>query len=146
MTKLSFHRRPMPIFADYRPLYRMAKFLLVLYLSSRGGKSSIIRLQLFNWVLKDDLRRKMLSKAADDGSLDISVWGLDPSLNSAIQFSLAEGLVERCSNGVSLTDLGKSYIKDLIDREIFKDDVEFLKEIGKDITETMVSQTSDSWG
>ncbi len=136
----------MPIFADYRPLYRMAKFLLVLYLSSRGGKSSIIRLQLFNWVLKDDLRRKMLSKAADDGSLDISVWGLDPSLNSAIQFSLAEGLVERCSNGVSLTDLGKSYIKDLIDREIFKDDVEFLKEIGKDITETMVSQTSDSWG
>lgn len=136
----------MPIFADYRPLYKIARLLLVLHLSSRGGRSSIIRLQLFNWVLKEDARQELLLKAVDKGSLELSVWGLDPSLNSAIQFSLAEKLVERCSSGIVLTELGKNYANELIDKEILKEDIIFLKEIGKEITETMVSQISDSWG
>ena len=146
MTKLSFHRRPMPIFAEYRPLYKIAQILLVLSLSSRSGKSSLIRLQLFNWAIKDSERQKLLINSVENRSLEISVWGLDPSLNSAVQFALAERLVERCSIGISLTDLGKKYIEELVKKEVLKEDVEFLNALGKGITESMISRVSESWG
>ena len=136
----------MPIFADYRPLYKIVQLLLVLFLSSRGGKSSLIRLQLFNWVLKEEERRKLLSNAVRNKTLDTSVWGLDPSLNSAVQFALAEQLIERCSTGVILSDSGRIYIKELIEKEILIEDIEFLTGIGKGITESMIEQASNSWG
>lgn len=136
----------MPIFADYRPLYKIAQLLLTLHLCSRGGKSSFIRLQLFNWILKDNERRTLLIDAVKNQTLDINVWGLDPSLNSAVQFSLAEGLIQRCNNGITLTENGKVYAEELVNKETMKDDIDFLKKIGKGITESMVSQVSDSWG
>lgn len=88
----------------------------------------------------------MLLRALDKGEIDISVWGLDPSLNSAVQFSLAESLVERCSSGIVLTELGKDYVKELIEQDVMTEDIGFLKDVGKEITETMVSKISDSWG
>ncbi|MCG7985464.1 MAG: hypothetical protein JAY90_22350 [Candidatus Thiodiazotropha lotti] len=146
MTKLSFHRRPMPIFANYRPLYKIAKLLLVLHISSRGGKSTLVRLQLFNWVLKESERKDLLRKAAKNGILNVSVWGLDPSLNSATQFALAEGLVNRSGSSIAITEKGRDYIKSLLELESLGEDVDFLREIGKGITESMVTKTSESWG
>ena len=50
----------------------------------------MVRLQLFNWVLKDKKRRVMLKTSVESNNIDISVWGLDPTLNIALQFALAE--------------------------------------------------------
>ena len=145
MTKLSFHRRPMPIFAEYRPMYKMSLILLVLLLSSRSGKSSFIRLHLFNWALKDDKRKDLLLKSSKDKSLDLNIWGFDPSLNIAVQFALAEKLVERDGGSIMMTSLGKEYTKKLFEMEIMKDEASFLVLLGKGITESMVSQASESW-
>lgn len=136
----------MPIFAEYRPLYKIAQILLVLYLSSRGGKSTLIRLQLFNWVLKDNCRSEILINASESGDLNVSVWGLDPSLNSAIQFALAEHLVERYSNGIKITKHGKEYAEKIKNDEGFQDTVTFLSKVEKGITESMILQISESWG
>lgn len=145
MTKLSFHRRPMPIFSEYRPMYKMSLILLVLLLSSRSGKSSFIRLHLFNWALKDDKRKDLLLKSSKDKSLDLNIWGFDPSLNIAVQFALAEKLVERDGGSIMMTSLGKEYTKKLFEMEIMKDEASFLVLLGKGITESMVSQASESW-
>ena len=136
----------MPIFAEYRPLYKISHILLILYLCSRGGKSSLIKLQLFNWVIKDKSRNRFLLEAADAGVLNVNVWGLDPTVNSAIQFGMAEKLLETSSNGVTITSIGKEYIKDIIENNVIEADVNFLTRIGKKITETMVSDVSDTWG
>ncbi len=145
MTKLSFHRRPMPIFAEYRPMYKMSLILLVLLLSSRGGKSSFLRLHLFNWALKDDKRKSLLLKSSKDKKLDLNIWGFDPSLNIAVQFSLAEKLVERDGSSIIMTSLGKEYTKRLFETKIMNDEASFLVSLGKEITESMVSKASESW-
>ena len=136
----------MPIFAEYRPLFKISQILLILFLNSRGGKSSLIRMQLFNWSLKDPLRVKVLTIAANSGVLNLNVWGMDPSLNSAIQFGMAEGLIERNSNGISITEAGRKYVGAILKDEEFKGIYSVLIDIGKSITEKMVTQSSESWG
>ena len=69
MSKLTFHRKPMPLMAEHRPIYKITQLLLVLYLSSRGKKSSLIRLHLFSWVLKDEIRKKMLLESANQNQI-----------------------------------------------------------------------------
>jgi hypothetical protein len=117
----------------------------VLLLSSRGGKSSFLRLHLFNWALKDDKRKSLLLKSSKDKKLDLNIWGFDPSLNIAVQFSLAEKLVERDGSSIIMTSLGKEYTKRLFETKIMNDEASFLVSLGKEITESMVSKASESW-
>ena len=49
---LRFKRRPMAIAAELRPDWKIAALLLILHLSSRGGKSSLRRLHILNWALR----------------------------------------------------------------------------------------------
>src|SRR3546814_3539930 len=49
---LRFERRPSPVLAEHRPMYKIGQVLLILFLASRGGRSSLPRLQLFNWAMK----------------------------------------------------------------------------------------------
>lgn len=136
----------MPIFAEYRPLYKLTQILLVLYINSRGGKSSLIRLQLFNWALKDEKRIQIMIESARERSLVVSVWGMDPSMNSAIQFGLAEGMIKKKNNGISITEYGNIYVGTLIKGDEFKEMYSLLIDIGKGITESMVAEASDLWG
>ncbi|WP_089660442.1 hypothetical protein [Franzmannia pantelleriensis] len=146
MTKLTFNRKPMPIFAEYRPLYKVSQLLMVLMISSRGGKSSIVRLHLFNWALKNDKRKEALLSASKTGTLDIDVWGLDPSLNAAIQFAVAEKLVTQNSSGITLERKGKDFLGDILKNELMVEDKNYLEKIGKKITERMILKVSESWG
>jgi len=146
MSTIKFIRSPMPIFAEYRPLYKLTQILLVLYINSRGGKSSLIRLQLFNWALKDEKRIQIMIESARERSLVVSVWGMDPSMNSAIQFGLAEGMIKKKNNGISITEYGNIYVGTLIKGDEFKEMYSLLIDIGKGITESMVAEASDLWG
>ena len=40
MVRLKFHRKDMPIMVEHRPIYKITQILLILYLASRGKKSS----------------------------------------------------------------------------------------------------------
>lgn len=146
MTKLSFHRKPMPIYAEHRPLYKIAQVLFVLGLASRGGKSSILRIQLFNWALKETKRMEEIERAAESGTLEISVWGIDPTLNAAIQFAISEGLIKQETSNVIITEKGKDYMELIIEEDVFISEKEFYSKVKKKITESMVSHVVDSWG
>ena len=136
----------MPIFAEYRPLYKVVQLLMILSLSSRGGRSSIIRLQLFNWTLKSEQRRQRLLEVSKTGTLEIEVWGLDPALNAAIQFAIGEGLVKQNGAVISIENKGKEFLNGVLDDDLIIGDKEFLNTLGKNVTEGMVSKISESWG
>jgi hypothetical protein len=78
--------------------------------------------------------------------LVVSVWGMDPSMNSAIQFGLAEGMIKKKNNGISITEYGNIYVGTLIKGDEFKEMYSLLIDIGKGITESMVAEASDLWG
>jgi hypothetical protein len=144
--RLRFVRRPSPVLAEHRPLYKIAQLLMVLQMSSRGGKSTLARLHLFNWALKRMDRVQKLVEAAQKKSLPMIAWGFDPALAIAIQFAIAEELVHSTSTGYQIADRGKAFIVEVLkDAEIFGEVRGSLAQIGKNITETMVGDVAKGW-
>ncbi|WP_202797548.1 hypothetical protein [Shewanella sp. HN-41] len=145
MNKLTFHRKPMPLMAEHRPIYKITQLLLVLNLSSRGKQSSLIRLHLFSWVLKDDRRKKMLLESANQNQILFGVWGVDPAVNISLQYAEAEGLISKSGLSYKLTKNGAKYIAKIDSEIAFKDDYFFLETLGSKITEGMVENIIGEW-
>jgi hypothetical protein len=143
---LRFVRRPSPVLIEHRPLYKIAQLLLVLQMSSRGGKSTLPRLQLFNWALKSTDRIQKLVDAAKAKVLNMTAWGFDPALAIAIRFAVAENLVEATSTGYQLNEKGRAFITEVLkDADAFAPERKLLTQIGKDITEGMVEKVAKGW-
>lgn len=144
--RLRFVRRPSPVLVEHRPLYKITQLLLVLQMSSRGGKSTLPRLHLFNWALKSTDRIQKLVDAAKAKVLNMTAWGFDPALAIAIRFAVAENLVEASSTGYQLTEKGRAYIAEVLkDTDAFAPERKLLMQIGKDITEGMVEKVAKGW-
>ena len=145
-TILKFQRRPSPVLPEHRPLYKIGQVLLILRLASRGGKSSLTRLHLFNWALKRQERRLSLKEAAETKILRVSAWGFDPALAIALRLAIAEGLVRDVSNGYELTDQGELFADDIKRMpDLFIADKATLADIGKAVTETVVEAVAKGW-
>lgn len=144
--RLRFVRRPSPVLVEHRPLYKITQLLLVLQMSSRGGKSTLPRLHLFNWALKSTDRIQRLLDAAKAKVLHMTAWGFDPALAIAIRFAVAERLVEATTTGYQLTEKGRDFIAEVLkDADIFAPERKLLAQIGKDITESMVEKVARGW-
>ena len=144
--RLRFVRRPSPVLVEHRPLYKITQLLLILQMSSRGGKSTLPRLHLFNWALKNTDRIQKLVDAAEAKALNITAWGFDPALAIAIRFAVAENLLETTSTGYQITDKGRTFINEVLtDTDAFAPERKLLTKIGKDITEGMVEKVAKEW-
>lgn len=145
MARLRFTRRPIPVLPDHRPLYKIAQVLLILA-ESRGGKSSLPRLHLFNWALKSQQRLNTLRTAVHEATLSLPTWGFDPALAIALRYAVAECLIKQVANGYQLEDKGRKFLKDALkDQDVFVSERIVLSEIGKGVTETMVDAVSKDW-
>lgn len=143
---LKFQRRASPVLPEHRPLYKIAQLILVLSMASRGGKSSLARLHLFNWVFKSADRRERLSQTARTKSLNVTAWGFDPALAIALRYAVAEGLVSVGGSGYQLTDVGEIFAKSIVeDPEVLAAEKALLTEVGKGITEKMVDAVAKGW-
>lgn len=144
--RLRFVRRPSPVLVEHRPLYKITQLLLVLQLSSRGGRTTLARLHLFNWALKRTDRIQKLVDAAKARVLFMTAWGFDPALAIAIRFAIAEELVQQTSTGYQIADKGKAFILEVLkDSDVFAMERSLLTQVGKDITEAMVDKVARGW-
>jgi len=145
MSKLTFTRRDMPLSSEYRPMFKIVQILLILYLSSRGYKSSLLRLHLINWAIKDSSKKSLLLESSNRNSIIFDVWGLDPAINFALQYALEENLITLNGTSYALADKGLVFIKKYEEEDIENEDYNFLKELGNKITEKMVLEISGAW-
>ncbi|WP_158225243.1 hypothetical protein [Rubrivirga sp. SAORIC476] len=145
LAGFTFARKPVSVPADLRLHWRIAETLLVLRLCSFKSSSSVMKLQLFNWALRNQEVRARVIAAMSGAkpSFGGSVLHLDPAVNRAVDFSLATGLTGIGSPGkIKLLEKGR----DLADR-VLEDDTllsaekAFLTEIGKKISEAKLSST-----
>lgn len=144
-SSLRFTIKPTPVFPEHRPLYKIAQLALILKVSSRGSKSSLARLQLFNWALKKKERGQLLADAADRGQLSVSGWGFDPALPIALRFAIADGLIDDVSTGYCLTTAGERFARAVTEAGLFTEDLALLQQISKKITEGMVNDVAKRW-
>jgi hypothetical protein len=141
-THFIFKSRPESIPGDLRPLWRIGVLLLILLISSRGGRSSFRRLQVLNWaILTRENQRTLIDVIQGKMKPDTVVVRIEPSLNRAVDLALGEGLVSRESNRISLTHLGQKVATILYNEaNIFTEDKIFLDRIGKALKEYLVQQ------
>ncbi|MBW4048798.1 MAG: hypothetical protein HIU89_12985 [Proteobacteria bacterium] len=145
-NRLRFERRPSPVLAEHRPMYKIGQVLLILSLASRGGKSSLPRLQLFNWAMKSAKRQEQLVLAVGKKVLQVPAWGFDPALAIAVRLAIAEGLVAENSTGYEISDAGELFVKQILkDADLFGRERLFLSAVGKGLTEGMVEATASGW-
>ncbi|WP_288408871.1 hypothetical protein [uncultured Herbaspirillum sp.] len=146
MFSFEFTIRPSSVLPDHRPLYKITQVLLVLNLASRGKQSSLIRLQLFNWVLKDSERQQKLLTASKEHQISFPAWGVDPVLNKALAFAKADGLILPVAQGFKLSLLGQQFCARVIKNGLFEEDRAFLETIGISVTQKMVDEIVNRWG
>ncbi len=140
-TPFIFKSRPEAIPGDLRPLWRIGILLLMLYLASRGGKSSFKRLHVLNSMIRTSENRETLKKLiAGSKSPDAVVIRIEPYLNRAVDLAHGEGLVNRISGDrISLTPKGEALAMLLqTQSSIFVKEKEFLMAISKSLTERLV--------
>lgn len=143
---LLFQQRPSPVLPEHRPIYKISQILLILHLASRGGKSSLARLHLFNWALKTPERCQHLIAASNDKRLNVTAWGFDPALAIALNYAYAEELLTASAGGYSLTDRGLIFAKDIArEPSTLTFEKEILQKVGKNITEGMVDTVAKGW-
>lgn len=146
MSKVEFNRKKTSVLPELRPLYKIASILLILKLCCSGSKSSLLKLHLFNWALLDESRMLKLEKSAEMKMLIMGVWGIDPSLNMALNYAVSEGLVERLNNGAfKLSNKGNEFIDKAEVMPQFDVKVASLSKVSKRITEKMVVDAAKRW-
>jgi hypothetical protein len=147
MSRLKFQPRPGPVLPEHRPMYKICQVLLILHMASRGGRSRLPRLHLFNWALKTSARSQQLVGAAQAKSLRVAAWGFDPALAIALRYAVAEGVVNEVSAGYELSDSGVALAKDVAnDSELLVAEKKVLLAIGRSgITEGMVDEVAKGW-
>ncbi len=142
-TPFVFNKRPESIPGDLRPLWRIGLLLLMLYVASRGKKSSFGRLHVLNWALRSDEGRDallgMLEGRLVPGTIVVRI---EPSLNRAVDFAHGEGLLKKVGGDrIELTSTGEAEAKRLLKQgELFVSEREYLEQVGKKLTETLVTK------
>ena len=149
LKKLSFTQRPIPIPADYRPMYKIALLVLILRLCCRSETSNLLKLHLFSWALTSDKNLiKLREYVTSNFQSDFSVWGIEPALNRALQLAIAENICEVINGkNYKLTEKGfKFYEMINSDKELFNNEKTFLNFIGKTkITDSRIDVMSKQW-
>ena len=144
--KMKFIQRPAPVFVEHRPIYKIGQILLILYLSSRGFKSSLTRLQLFNWLIKERVRKDKVILSIKNNKLDVYAWGFDPALTIALRYAIAEKLIDEDVDSFKLTNKGVEYcMRILEDETLFEEEKTFLQIVKKSITEKIVDSATKGW-
>ncbi len=146
--KVKFSKKPIPIPAEYRPIYKVSQLVLVLHLCCRGRKSSLMKMHLFSWALKDFKNREVLISLTSIDYKYVSTyrWSIEPSVNRALDFMVAERICDMDAKNFVLTDFGEELAKQILeDEEVLARDKAFLTTVGKKITEGKVTELTNFW-
>ena len=147
IKNLQFSKKPIPIPVDYRPMYKISQIVMILSITCIGNKSSLLKLHLLNWALKNDKNKdEVLELIKDNYTSVMTVWGIEPALNRALLFCVAEDICIIEHGKYSLTQKGEAFFKLIIDNDVFKEELEFLNFIGKrKITDNRIDSISNKW-
>lgn len=148
INKISFSKKPIPIPAEYRPMYQIAIIVLILYNCCRANTSSLLKLHLLSWsVFSNKNMDYFYFYLRSNCAGTKPTWKIDPALNRALILSIADGFCEiTSSKKYKLTAKGIRFINILnSDDELLTDEKDFFKKIGKQrLTEDLVIKLSQT--
>lgn len=136
----SFQKRETPLLPQYRVIWGLSILVLILEIGSTRKSSSIKRLHLLNWAIKSNENRQIMSKLIEDRSSIVSEFiKYDPGFTRAIEYAIADNLVEMKNNKtnkpICLIEKGTKLAKEIIaTKNCLEEEKTFLRQRGKLIT------------
>jgi hypothetical protein len=141
--KITFEKKPIPLPAEYRPMYQISIIVLVLKYCCRGSTSSLQKLHLFSWCLYSEKNMAALKYLIENNyKTQMPHWAIDPAVNRAIGFAIADDLCELTSNKkYKITKKGLDLVAKIeADDDLFISEKAFLCYIGKQITDEIIDK------
>jgi hypothetical protein len=133
-----FRRKPRSIPPDLRTDWKVSLLLLILEISSRGGRSSLKRLHVLNWAVRSS-RHQEEFEATNTSNTPLFNFNVrfEPAFSLAIDLAVAAGLTTWVGGDrLELTAIGRSTAKGLLkSKDFFIPEVDFLRRVGKSVTE-----------
>lgn len=148
-NKLSFIKQPIPLPAEYRPMYKIGLIVIILKICCRGESGNLLKLHLFSWALASEKNMSELQSHIDsDFTTKFSIWGIEPALNRALQLAVAENICDLIDGkNYRLTEKGNIFFEMIdTDSDLFAIEKAFLGRIGKSrITDARINSMTKHW-
>ncbi len=146
--KITFSKKPISIPPEYRPSYSIGLIVLILKICCQNSKSSLLKLHLINWALKSEENRESLRSFVLSNYTESSkTWGIEPSLNRALNYSVHEGVCLIVKGKYQLQEKGEElYQKIISNKEFLNEEIDFLNFLGKrKITDNRIDSIYKKW-
>ena len=146
--KITFTKKPISIPPEYRPSYMIGLIVLILKICCQSSKSSLLKLHLINWALKSNENKNSLKKFVLSNYTESSkTWGIEPSLNRALNYSVHEGVCSIIDGKYQLQEKGEVFYQKIIkNTEYLKEEMDFLNFLGKrKITDNRIDLIYKKW-
>ena len=139
---MKFIKRPIALPSNYRIFYQVSILLLVLKLCcAKNVGASTLKFQLLAWTLRDDDGCNSLMRVTKlkDEKCNFNFWSLDPALNRAIEFALADGFLILKNEKFISAPKGDALLRYILETDVFIHEKEILKKFNKSVTESFVN-------
>jgi hypothetical protein len=139
--KITFTRRKLPVSPEYRPVTKVAQIVLILFMASRGKSANLLKFQLLNWAFKLPEREKILLELIQDPLITPPFISMDPSVNRALQFSVADKLITfgHTTGKFTLSSKGEEFAKAIVkEADVLTSERNLLKKVGLNITDKVI--------
>jgi hypothetical protein len=131
--KITFKKKPISIPPEYRPSYTIGLIVLILKICCQSSKSSLLKLHLINWALKSTENKNSLKHFVLSNYTESSkTWGIEPSLNRALNYSVHEGICSISNGKYQLQEKGEIFYSKILENpEYLNEEIDFLNFLGK---------------
>ncbi|WP_288369555.1 hypothetical protein [uncultured Algoriphagus sp.] len=144
---ITFTERELPMYVNYRPMYKVSQILMILYYNGYAGKASLLKLHLFSWGLKSyDNLNTLKDFVTSNYQNKLHFFGIESTLNRALNLAYAEKLVDFDRGNYSLLEKGRKFAQAIdTDETLFSNEKQVLKLIGKKIPEKIINELVNKW-
>lgn len=128
---------PVPI--EMRPLWRIC--LIIISIAVISGEKKYLdakKVNILVWMLIRKRRWDEYENYLLERTYDIPLVSVDTATYKAVEFSIAKGFVILKDGRLHLTENGQKLHELVIENEIMKEEMEFLHEFGKKLTDKKI--------
>ena len=141
-----FNAKPDAVPYNCRVSYKVSQLCLIMRLCGRGNVCSLIKLHMISYALISKDNMSQLIKFTE-GKVNIPIVRFDPSVNKALMYAVAYGLIEQQQTAkYKLTDRGLKLAEQIeLASDLMVIEINNLKTLAKKLTEAKVNEVVEMW-
>ena len=142
-----FDAKPDAIPFNYRISYKVSLICMIIKVCCGRRGCSLVKMHMIATAVSDREYEEKLKRYLQTQIPGTFVIRFEPSLNRALEYALADGLIAQQVNGTyKLIDRGKVLVKEIQnDDAIFRYEKKVLEEIQCDLTEEKIKSLMEGW-